>query len=709
VGLALAGLAVLAASVVGLVAPARAQNVPDSDLSSYVLFGFEEVDFKGGQGNHGPSIIDGGNIGANGRGFIRGNDARVNVCANAQMVMSDGTMVVGDTMRLGDAGTPTLECDVDEAFYNTPVGNPETPRSGPALPFTPPVVKAAPPFPDFACDAGNPLTVTSGSSVSVPPGTYGDVVFQNGTTITLEPGVYTVCDLTTGQNVTVIAPPGVVFQSERRFLLNDGAVFDGSDCATIPVVYARADGVGANDNAVRFGQDSTVWGHFYTPGGRLNLGNQTDLHGTFWARAIGSDFNVDVEFCEPPLPTPATGTIMLTKQVSGAVAGAPPDATYDVHYDCTLPGPGLRDALDGVVGIRAGQTLTFTDVQVGTTCTATEIEQPPALPGYAFDPPIITPASTVTVTEEGEVVEVVVENPLREVLGALEVTKTISGDTAGYEPDSVFGFALDCVDDAFDTTFELTAGETFTSDPIRVGVACTVSETAQPEPMPGFIYRAPVFTPDPPTVTIAEEGQVVSVDVDNPIAELAGELVGEIRVHKTVTGDTAGYVAGTRFRFALDCDDDAFDTTFTLAADDTFSSGPVAVGATCTVAELAAPQPAAGFAYTAPVFTPDPPTVTLSRPGEVAVVQVDNALVGPPAPIPAPPPTPAPPPAPVTGPGDPGGDPGAGAAAPADLSVTGGPWLLWAVAGAAALIAGVGLSVVSARLGRRPGPATRHP
>lgn len=97
-------------------------------------------------------------------------------------------------------------------------------------------------------------------------------------------------------------PPGVIIQSEQRFSLNDGARFAGSDCATIPLIYARGEGVGANDNAVRFGQDSTVWGHFYTPTGQLNLGNQTDPHGTFWARAINSAFNVDVGYCPPPVP-----------------------------------------------------------------------------------------------------------------------------------------------------------------------------------------------------------------------------------------------------------------------------------------------------------------------------------------------------------------------------------------------------------------------
>ena len=40
-----------------------------------------------------------------------------------------------------------------------------------------------------------------------------------------------------------------------------------------------------------------------------------------------------------------------------------------------------------------------------------------------------------------------------------------------------------------------------------------------------------------------------------------------------LTGDAAGHVEGTRFGFSLDCDNDAFDTTFTLAPDGTYAGG----------------------------------------------------------------------------------------------------------------------------------------
>lgn len=678
---AAAGILIAAVASVGLTAPAAyAQTVPDPDLTSYVLFGFEELDFKGGQGNHGPSIIDGGNIGVNGTGFIRGNDFRMNLCANAQMVMSDDTMVVSDTLRLGDSSTPTQECDVFEVFNNIPAANNETSRTGPALPFQPPPVKAAPPFPDFDCDPGNPFTVTNGQTATMAPGVYGDVNFQNGSTVNMQPGTYTFCRLTTGQNVTVNTPPGVTFQAVEDFLFNDGMDFDGDDCDTIPLVYVRGDDLGASANAVRFGQDSEVWGHFYTPTGRLNLGNQTALHGTFWARAIGSDFNVDVEYCPPPHEEPDTGTVSVTKELTGELDGAPPPAAeYTIHYDCTIPALGLRDALDQELVISAGETITFTDVQIGTTCTVTEVETPPPLPGYVFDPPVFTPSDTITIDSAGQTVTMLVENPLREIFGTLEVTKTVTGDTAGQVPGSEFGFTLDCAGDEFDTAFTLADGATFTSDPIRVGVECTVTEDDVPDPAPGFLYDPPVFDPAPPTVTITEEDQVVTVGVENELVE----QVGRFEVTKVFSGDTEGIIDGSVFGFSLDCDDDTFDTTFELDpdVDDTFLSEQMPVGTTCTLAETSVPPAHPGFTYEDPIYSPDPPTARIGKADETVTMRVDNPLTGPP---------------PSTGPGpNVAGPDGPGPIANM-LPHTGGP-SRWLGAGGVALVLVGGLLIVASR------------
>ena len=439
----------------------------------------------------------------------------MNVCANARMIMSDNTMVVSDTLRMGDTSTPTKECDVHKVFNNIGAPNNEESRTGPAAAFDPPPIKATPPFPAYACDPNNPFTAAKNGTATMSPGVFGDVEWQNGATVTLTAGTYTMCRITTGQHVTVITQPGVVLQVVQDFLIKDDMHFDGSDCNNIPIVYVRGDEVSSNDNAVTFGQDSKVWGHFYAPTGKLNLGNQTDLHGTFWAQTIRSDFNVDVEYCPPPLPEPETGTIRVTKQVTGEVAGLPADAEFIVHYNCTIPGPGVGNDLDGHFTLAAGETKKFTDVQVGTICTGREVRRTQPRPGFEWEPVVFVPSRTVTVTAVDQNVSMVIENPLREVFGTIRVHKEVTGDTGGYVPGSRFRFSLDCEDHTFDTTFTLAAGETFMSDPIRVGVPCTVRETGLPHARRGFAYQQPVLTPASGQVTIGQVDQTVTLQVDN--------------------------------------------------------------------------------------------------------------------------------------------------------------------------------------------------
>jgi len=66
-------------------------------------------------------------------------------------------------------------------------------------------------------------------------------------------------------------------------------------------------GVGSNDATVSFGKNTIIYGCFWAPYGKMNLGHSTDLYGKFWADRIGSDWNVNMELCgNPPLPVAPT-------------------------------------------------------------------------------------------------------------------------------------------------------------------------------------------------------------------------------------------------------------------------------------------------------------------------------------------------------------------------------------------------------------------
>jgi uncharacterized repeat protein (TIGR01451 family) len=279
--------------------------VVSRDIKSYVLFAAGQVELKGGNTSAGDrGIIDGGNVGANGVGLDSGTP-EIAICTNGTARMSDGTQMVGDTVRF----TPL--CDVWDAFFNTNLGSePQGVARNFQGPFTPPVL-SMPTFPSFACDPDAPdLIVAKGDTAMVSPGVYGEVTFHDNSRVAMEAGEYRVCSFHTGQDVQVTTAPGVTMLVQEQWELSPGAEFGGTGCAGIPRVLVRGTGIGNNDNSINFSTQTDAWGHFYAASHRIGLGRDNDLHGTFWAGQlqgeitghIGSDFNTNVEYCPPSVP-----------------------------------------------------------------------------------------------------------------------------------------------------------------------------------------------------------------------------------------------------------------------------------------------------------------------------------------------------------------------------------------------------------------------
>ena len=101
--------------------------------------------------------------------------------------------------------------------------------------------------------------------------------------------------------------------------------------------------------------------------------------------------------------------------------------------------------------------------------------------------------------------------------------------------------------------------------------------------------------------------------------------VGGLQVVKTISGATDGYVPGTVFTVAVDCDGTEFDTTFDLTPGG--AAGVVTgmpTGTVCSVTETDVPDAAPDFAYGTPTYSPGQ-TVTITDETTVEVV-VDNPL-----------------------------------------------------------------------------------
>lgn len=100
--------------------------------------------------------------------------------------------------------------------------------------------------------------------------------------------------------------------------------------------------------------------------------------------------------------------------------------------------------------------------------------------------------------------------------GSLDVLKVVSG-SGEPDPGATFTIEVDCDDDAFDTTLVFDADGNLTSGTspitgIPVGTQCTVTETGDGG-ADGVTYNP--GGANPPTVTITQDGQTVTVTVTN--------------------------------------------------------------------------------------------------------------------------------------------------------------------------------------------------
>ncbi|GEM_PF-1906830 len=284
-------------------APAVAVN---RDINSYVLFAYDDLNFGGRDAGPTRGFIDGGNVGVN-NPDTTAHGSQLNMCAAGrhQVVMSDGTQAVADTASLSSA------CSLYDLYTNRLSGNPPVvPRHAGPMTFSAPIVAPAnlPQLPAFTCDPTKPVTVPSDSAMSLAPGVWGAVRVTDHGTLNLAAGIYTMCGLNNGKYVHINTVSGTVVRIAGSFSSNNES-FVGPACDAQFLV--RSDGVSSNDSSVSYGRNSEVHGLFFAPNGRLNLGHSSDLFGHFWAKTMGSDWNVNVHHCK--------GSLTVEKQSVGGV------------------------------------------------------------------------------------------------------------------------------------------------------------------------------------------------------------------------------------------------------------------------------------------------------------------------------------------------------------------------------------------------------
>jgi hypothetical protein len=315
------------------------------------------------------------------------------------------------------------------------------------------------------------------------------------------------------------------------------------------------------------------------------------------------------------LPAQVTGALQVVKSLSGVADGHVPGTTFEATVTCD---DGTNTTLD----LAPGTPQTVTGLAVGTVCTVTETGVPSPVAGHAYGTPTITPAS-ITIADETETSLVTIDNPIS-ASGGITVQKRVEGDIGAYIPGTEFGFSLDCDGTAYDRSFSVTDGETFSLGGIPVGTTCDIVETAIPAAADGFRW-GPAFSG---TFTI--ETGAVPLEIIASNSGVGAEVV-PLEIQKTVVGSTEGIVPGSSFGIDLDCSDDAFDADLRLEADEVHRVLDLPLGTSCTATETNVPDPVAGFRYGTPTYLPaqtvvlDQATIDAAGPATVRIV-VENPI-----------------------------------------------------------------------------------
>lgn len=286
---------ILASALLGIGSSAVAQV--NRNIESYVLFAFDELDFKGRDADVTRGFIRNGNVGVNKidpTPTSGGNLLNMGGGGSSHpVIMSPGTQVVADSMNLGGS-----DVTVWDIYSNLPTAATlQANRNSGPTGFVAPVLLSIPSLgftPNRAStNAAADVTINENLTLSLNPGTYRDVKPKDGSTLNLIGGVYDFRSMRAGKGVTINCTDATIILVDQDFTFNNDGFF-GVGTNGGAKVYAGSYNVGSNDATIAFSRRTEAHGRFYAPNGNLNLGNHTDLYGSFWANRINSDWNVNI-------------------------------------------------------------------------------------------------------------------------------------------------------------------------------------------------------------------------------------------------------------------------------------------------------------------------------------------------------------------------------------------------------------------------------
>jgi hypothetical protein len=322
-----------------------------------------------------------------------------------------------------------------------------------------------------------------------------------------------------------------------------------------------------------------------------------------------------------------TGSFLLSKVVSGEGkdGGYPAGAGFTFRVTCT-------NGLDQTVTIADGESWEAPDLPSFVQCTITETTKPDPGVAYQWEPVQFTvngsPAGadesvTFTIPNDPLRVQVMAGNTITPLFSSVQVTKAVTGETAGLAPDAPpFTVNLAC-GPGHTHVLQVPAGGSATATGIPVGASCTAVESA---PTGGLVdasygWADPVYDPEDATVTVLN-GQTVTIGIENPIVR----VTAPVSLVKTYTGPQGVIDPDRTYPITWSCDyggDQVAGGTVDLAANPdgitVADAVPLTSECTATEGDLGTPSDDPAFRWLPPTITgttvaiPGPNTVTVAN------------------------------------------------------------------------------------------------
>ena len=164
-------------------------------------------------------------VGSRVAGAVVASEPGAGVRLGRAVVLADGTTVSGDRVQLGPKASvfDVATNDLKKAGGATVRGT----VRGVTLPIAEPTCVA----PSAACGSGTTRVKRRSGPLTLPPGTYGAIVLENGAAVSLEAGAYHVCDLRVGRKGSIATSGAVEIDvgGEARFAPGSSLVPTAAD------------------------------------------------------------------------------------------------------------------------------------------------------------------------------------------------------------------------------------------------------------------------------------------------------------------------------------------------------------------------------------------------------------------------------------------------------------------------------------------------